>query len=306
LELELNKPDPVSIPLTKEVDPEANNPEASVKIESTNETSWIPEQDVQETVAEKIVFDLEQPELPIVNQALPATTEFVEISSSMDQIPTTQLVEFSAPEVNNDPVDIVEKTIVELAPSAPIEAQTPPVVLSASATSGVVLEKPKQIYVEEAQPSTPVNTTTNPHTVEEPVAVQPTKPVVEFFDEEASEPLTLFVREHTTSESEMDMQENTASNNDILSEQGPIDENAELRRRANERLNKLRNLSFNVGSDPNSEFETVPAYMRRGLDVQVQLADVESFYSHYTVKPTTDQPIELNRFNKFLDGKKPD
>jgi cell division protein FtsZ len=46
--------------------------------------------------------------------------------------------------------------------------------------------------------------------------------------------------------------------------------------------------------------------MRRGMDVQVQLADVESFYSHYTVKSTPEQPIEVSRINKFLDGKKPD
>lgn len=305
LELELNKPDPVTIPLTKDIEPEDKTPEAHAIVDTPIETSWVPEQDVQETVAEKIIFDLEQPELPVVTASLTTTMDFIEISSSVDQIPTTQLVEFTEPENDNEPMDLVEKTIVELAPSVAEEPKTPSVVLSAPIT-GVLLEKPKQIYVEETQSTTPINTPTSSTIFEEPVAVEPVKPVVEFMEEEASEPLTLIVREHTISEINIDVQENASSNNDTLSEIGAIDENAELRRRANERLNKLRNLSFNVGSDPNSEFETVPAYMRRGLDVQVQLADVESFYSHYTVKSTPEQPIELNRFNKFLDGKKPD
>jgi len=85
------------------------------------------------------------------------------------------------------------------------------------------------------------------------------------------------------------------------------DETEALRRRAKERLAKLRNLSFNVNaSDPNSEFENVPAYLRRNMEMQVQLADVETFYSNYTVKPVENNQTELSTINTFLDGKKPD
>ena len=85
------------------------------------------------------------------------------------------------------------------------------------------------------------------------------------------------------------------------------DETEELRRRANERLAKLRNLSFNVNAaDPNNEFETVPAYLRRNMEMQVQLAEVENFYSNYTVKPTENNQAEIGTINTFLDGKKPD
>ncbi len=46
------------------------------------------------------------------------------------------------------------------------------------------------------------------------------------------------------------------------------DETDEQKRRATERLHKLRNLSFNVNSaDPNNELETVPAYIRRNMEL---------------------------------------
>jgi cell division protein FtsZ len=80
-----------------------------------------------------------------------------------------------------------------------------------------------------------------------------------------------------------------------------------LKRRAAERIAKLRSLSFNVNaSDPSSEFETVPAYLRRNTDLTNQIADVESFYSSYTVKPKEDNQAEISTLNTFLDGKKPD
>ena len=85
------------------------------------------------------------------------------------------------------------------------------------------------------------------------------------------------------------------------------DETEELRRRAAERIAKLRNLSFNINaSDPNNEFETVPAYLRRNMDIQNQIADVESFYSNYTVKSDDNNQAEIITINTFLDGKKPD
>ena len=56
------------------------------------------------------------------------------------------------------------------------------------------------------------------------------------------------------------------------------DETEELRRRAMERIAKLRNLSFNINAaDPNNEFETVPAYLRRNMEMHNQIADIESF-----------------------------
>ena len=85
------------------------------------------------------------------------------------------------------------------------------------------------------------------------------------------------------------------------------DETEELRRPAMDRIAKLRSLSFNVNaSDPNSEFETVPAYLRRNMEMVNPIADVESFYSAYTVKSNDNNLGEIESINSFLDGKKPD
>ena len=85
------------------------------------------------------------------------------------------------------------------------------------------------------------------------------------------------------------------------------DEAEGLRRRAAERINKLRNLSFNMNAaDPNNEFEIVPAYIRRNLELYNTVTSVESFYSQYEVKSDNNNPGEISTINSFLDGKKPD
>jgi len=85
------------------------------------------------------------------------------------------------------------------------------------------------------------------------------------------------------------------------------DEAEGLRRRAAERINKLRNLSFNMNAaDPNNEFETVPAYIRRNLELYNTVTSVESFYSQYEVKSDNNNQGEISTINSFLDGKKPD
>jgi cell division protein FtsZ len=84
-------------------------------------------------------------------------------------------------------------------------------------------------------------------------------------------------------------------------------ETDEQQRKAAERLNKLRNLSFNINSaDPNNEFETVPAYIRRNMELYNNNSRVESFYSNYEVKSENNNPGQISTINTFLDGKKPD
>jgi cell division protein FtsZ len=85
------------------------------------------------------------------------------------------------------------------------------------------------------------------------------------------------------------------------------DEAEEQKRRAAERINKLRNLSFNINAaDPNNEFETVPAYIRRNLELYNTISNVENFYSSYEVKSDGNNHTEISTINTFLDGKKPD
>ncbi len=85
------------------------------------------------------------------------------------------------------------------------------------------------------------------------------------------------------------------------------DETEEQNRRAAERLHKLRNLSFNVNAaDPNNEFETVPAYIRRNMELHTNNTQVENFYSNYEVKTGENNQAQISTINTFLEGKKPD
>jgi len=85
------------------------------------------------------------------------------------------------------------------------------------------------------------------------------------------------------------------------------DETEEQKRRAAERLQKLRNLSFNVNAaDPNNEFETVPAYIRRNMELYNHNSHIETFYSNYEVKSDEKNQAQISSINTFLDGKKPD
>jgi cell division protein FtsZ len=87
------------------------------------------------------------------------------------------------------------------------------------------------------------------------------------------------------------------------------DETEEQKRRAAERLQKLRNLSFNVNAaDPNNEFETVPAYIRRNMELHSGSDNnsIENFYSNYEVKTDEKNQSRISTINTFLDGKKPD
>jgi cell division protein FtsZ len=95
--------------------------------------------------------------------------------------------------------------------------------------------------------------------------------------------------------------------NSPVEEPAQQDDTDDLKRRAAERINKLRNLSFNVNAaDPNNEFETVPAYIRRNLELYNTISNVENFYSNYEVKTDENNNTEISTINTFLDGKRPD
>ena len=60
-------------------------------------------------------------------------------------------------------------------------------------------------------------------------------------------------------------------------------------------------------ADPNNEFETVPAYIRRNMELFGNtLTSVENFYSKYTVGKDENDNSSISSINSFLDGKKPD
>lgn len=94
----------------------------------------------------------------------------------------------------------------------------------------------------------------------------------------------------------------------FVQEIAALDESEAQKARAEERLHKLRNLSFNFGnSDPNNEYENIPAYVRQNLQVHnTTLASVEKFYSSYAVGTDENNVTQISTINTFLEGKKPD
>ena len=223
----------------------------------------------------------------ITGEKIEEARVFFEISSSADQIPVTAFDIPTSPVPTEKPV---KKT------SIPSTISTVNKEASNAPSSGVKLAKPAQIYVEE-QPKPESNST------EELLPVQLTVKA----DETETEEMQLVVKSHQAAEEEQLVQQTQPIMMSNVEDPAPQDETEELRRRAIERIAKLRNLSFNINAaDPNNEFETVPAYLRRNMELQNSIADVESFYSNYTVKSDDNNQAEISTINTFLEGKKPD
>ncbi len=160
------------------------------------------------------------------------------------------------------------------------------------------LNKPSSIYAQ--QPQMPVAEVKK----EEPKKEEPKKE-----EPKKEQKPTLF--EEETMEFEMVIKE------DVPVKPVPVaainlpmnDEEEEQKRRAEERIHKLRNLSYNMNTmDNNGEYENVPAYVRRNLELfgNNKLTSVEDFYSKVAVKKDENNQTQISTINTFLDGKKPD
>ena len=214
-----------------------------------------------------------------------------------------------APEPQPEPV----KQIVPQKDQAPGANKRSP----ASAASGGYLARPSNIYAEDswndkqsnpsAAEGSPVAKPEHNSTFKEPppstTAHDPSK------EDDASPDMTLVFRD-TDSTADAPGAHPTHSPsvpNSSVEEPAAQDDADDLKRRAAERINKLRNLSFNVNAaDPNNEFETVPAYIRRNLELYNTISNVENFYSNYEVKTDENNNTEISTINTFLDGKRPD
>lgn len=87
-----------------------------------------------------------------------------------------------------------------------------------------------------------------------------------------------------------------------------LSEEEKQRRKAVERIQKLRNLSFNVSpADAANDYDSVPAYIRQKMELHGNaLTTVESYYSRTTIDKNAKDEISLSSKNSFLDGKRPD
>jgi cell division protein FtsZ len=159
-----------------------------------------------------------------------------------------------------------------------------------------ILSKPVNIYAEPDASKT-LNANSTNEVNETPAQSNVKPPVID-----ASKTVSENNPRHFTERTQAEQPSLFQYNNDV-------DESEEQRRRAAERIHRLRNLSFNMNSnDPNNEFDAVPAYVRKKMELfgNNQLASVENFYSKLTVEKDDNNKTQISSLNSFLDGKKPD
>jgi len=260
----------------------------------------IKDEDVYASVTEQKIEKEMEPtivELPVsAHVNLPTKNDEITVDKSSESVVHFTLSSESnsiAAEANQQPLKKAEpKTVNHQSNKNKKEASTAP-------TSGGYLAKPSQIYVE-AKP--------NP---ESKSVEEPTTPMS--FSKQEDEPvigMQLVVKnshEAAEEKEEPKVHQTMPIMMPSVEELPQVDETGDLKRRAMERIAKLRNLSFNVNAaDPNNEFESVPAYLRRNMELHNSIADVESFYSNYTVKSDENNKTEISTINTFLEGKKPD
>ncbi len=260
-----------------------------------------PVTDAQE-VAEFFVLKTEETPMPAMDE-MPMPPDFAaEVAENPDVITT--------PVFGEEISEKIEMVYLSSSSQVPVEvkpAETEETVSSLSnfteetnkdasttATSGGFLAKPSNIYAEE-----PIDLKSKQESFEDLVKVG------------MEEDGPIFDMQIVIKESKAVEEPGTPSIHATLGsveEPAMQDEAEDQRRKAAERLHKLRNLSFNINAaDPNNEFESVPAYIRRNLEVHnTALTSVEKFYSNYTVKSDENNQGQISTINTFLEGKKPD
>ena len=200
----------------------------------------------------------------------------------------------------NDEPERIEWVLSQPSQPAPQLNQQQASNAAASQSSGGFLARPSNIYAdsafEDSKQTKPVN---------QPVQNQATvKPVRE---EDPNDMQLVFRDDIPAADVPGAHQTPPVVMASSVEEPAMLDEAEEQKRRAAERIQKLRNLSFNInGADPNNEFETVPAYIRRNLELYNTISSVENFYSNYEVKNDENNKASISTINTFLDGEKPD
>jgi cell division protein FtsZ len=307
-----------------------------VKIELVEVTAPVVMEELQqeEPVAEKIELQAEY----IPTLVIESTTEVEEtlvLQEPVYQVEEQVIVEEEGPMVFELDLTIKELPVMtepvvshdmEIVNEQKKEDIKPAVIATvASNTLGSFLKRPTNIYANEAAAESHIpaqepevklpeahtasielfekldieaNSTPDPLSTHNPQPSQELKEAEEPFEivfHEASSPMVPVMDEHELSSA-------------FVQEMAALDEAEMQKARAEERLHKLRNLSFNFSAaDPNNEYENIPAYVRQNLQVHnTTLASVEKFYSSYAVGTDENNITQISTINTFLEGKKPD
>ncbi len=279
---------------------------------------------------EKIVMVLGQPEpihvpTPPVMQADPPaetptetpTAEVVVVAPTESTFTEQETIatDLMPKLVEEQPAPLVETEATFLAAAVIMPEPTP----STPVISGGYLARPANIYAETAAPveADSAIALVTPEPVAAPVQIQFEEEVAPVVQSIPTTPVTEEVAEMFEMKL-VEKEEDPAPATPLLFElhrtspaealELPVeDETIAQQRRAAERLQKLRNLSFNVNAaDPNNEFETIPAYIRQNMEMYNSKTQIENFYSNYEVKEDPSKQGPISTLNSFLNGKKPD
>lgn len=215
------------------------------------------------------------------------------IAENKEQLPETteQIVEEPAKEIF---VDTLTKNI-----------ETIKVVDVTSLPSNTLLNKPSNIYS---------NTTSeNKINFEAQEEVKPEN-VFEWHIKETAQVVEQKVEENIVEEEsanfafELNTKSETPISTSFFIAEEDLSEEEKQRKKAVERIQKLRNLSFNVNAaDAANDYDSVPAYIRQKMELHGNaLTTVESYYSRTTVDKNAKEEVTLSSKNSFLDGKRPD
>lgn len=221
----------------------------------------------------------------------------IEEMEEFEEVEEEEMVEMEEMEemVMQDDLAITMQEIVE---EELVEEEIVEETMAAQVTPEIVEEEIVQEELVEEEIVEVAEITMQAAPIQEPVVYESS------FRMEEEPTMQLVMRE----ESSFNANQNTAKKHPSSLDM-PIDDAEEQRRKVAERIQKLRNLSFNINSasDPNNEFDAVPAYVRRNLDLFGNtMASVENYYSKYTVDKDENNQTQISTINTFLDGKKPD
>ena len=252
------------------------------------------------------MVDLLEPTLVIQTEIV--SPENIVAESFLDEAPIVFELDLSPaqPPVLNENTSSISEEVAPLKEEKPTAHSTAP--LEVSPISAGFLVKPSVIYEVQSHPQAPskLNPSSSPEI--EKVVDQPHSESIQSNQIEIEEEETMQLVFKEEVQFEEPVAEQPLFNPPVMEVPAPFDEAEAQKAKAAERLYKLRNLSYNFNAaDPNNEYENIPAYVRHNLEVHnTTLANVEKFYSSYSVDTDENNISHISTINTFLEGKKPD
>ena len=314
--------------------PVQESEEANIELVEVKAPVVMQELQQEEPVAEKIELQAEY----IPTLVIESTTEVEEaivLQEPIYQVEEEVIVEEEGPMVFELDLTIKELPLMtepvvshdmEIVNEQKKEDIKPAVIATvASNTLGSFLKRPTNIYANEAAAESHISAQepevklpeahtasielfekldSEANSAPEPLSTHNPQPIQEL--KEAEEPFEIVF--HEASSPKVPVMDEHELSSAFVQEMAALDEAEIQKARAEERLHKLRNLSFNFSAaDPNNEYDNIPAYVRQNLQVHnTTLASVEKFYSSYAVGTDENNITQISTINTFLEGKKPD